>query len=110
MEFPVSERTLQLWVVQLCVEIERGFTRRNWVSFINPSFTCLPEATCSQRTKGRSVPFGSSHHLCDESKQESRVLEKHFLNLAWKKGFPRVLLSFGAFLFMCGSSKTILVL
>lgn len=42
MEFPVSERTLLLWVVQLHVEIERGFTRRNLVSFSSSSFTRLP--------------------------------------------------------------------
>lgn len=51
-----------------------------------------------------------SHHLCDVNKQESKVLEKHFLNLAWIKPFPRVPLSFGAFLVMCGNSKTILML
>lgn len=110
MEFPVSERTLLLWVVQLLVEIERGFTRRDWVSFISSSFICLPGSTCSQRTAGRSVPCGSSDHWCVVNKQESRVLGEHFINLAWKKGFPRVLLSFGGFLVMCGSSKTTLVL
>lgn len=110
MEFPVSERTLLLWVVQLHVEIECGFTRRGLISFISFSFTCLPGATCSWRTTEKSVPFGSSHHLCDVNKQESKVLEKHFLNLAWEKPFPRVPLSFGAFLVMCGNSKTILML
>lgn len=101
MEFPVSERTLQLWVVQLSVEIERGFTRRNWVSFTSSSFT---------RLSGECVPREPQEDLCHVNKQESRGLEKHFLNLTWKKGFPRVLLGFGAFLVMCGSSKTILVL